>query len=190
MSETSSVVPLQVEPLDREAFAPFGEVIEATATDSRTSYAINSGTTQRFHDLARLDPGPGGRLIVSIFRAQPRRLPLRLEKLERHPFASQAFMPLSTHAYLVVVAPGGERPDEAGLRAFLAQAGQGVNFSRGVWHHPLLALGGESDFLVIDRDRPESNCEENPLARPRSIEHATPIAPDAAGAPRSEATAC
>jgi ureidoglycolate lyase len=37
--------------------------------------------------------------------------------------------------------------------------GEGVNYAPGVWHHPLLALEKESDFLVIDREGPGDNCE-------------------------------
>ena len=155
---------LVVEPLSRAAFAPFGEVIEAAP--DHLSFPINAGTSQRFHDLARLDPGEGGRLIVSIFRAQPRRLPLAIAMLERHPKASQAFMPLAGKPFLVVVAPKGEQIDPAQIRAFLAQGAQGINFAAGVWHHPLLALHGESDFLVIDRDDAAGNCDERQLDRP------------------------
>lgn len=155
---------LKVEALTREAFQPFGDVIEADRAGD--AYAINSGTSQRFHDLARLDPGEGGRLIVSIFRAQPRVMPFTISGLENHPLASQAFMPLSGHPFLVVVAPISVDIDPGQVRAFLASGRQGVNFNPGVWHHPLLALQGESDFLVIDRDRSEDNCTEQALAQP------------------------
>jgi ureidoglycolate lyase len=154
---------LHVEPLNRAAFAPFGDVIEADP--AQASFAINGGTSQRFHDLAHLDPGDG-RLIVSIFRAQPRQLPLAIAMLERHPQGSQAFMPLGGNPFLVVVAPPGDRIEPAAIRAFLAHGRQGVNFAPGVWHHPLLALHGESDFLVIDRDDPNDNCDERRLERP------------------------
>ena len=158
---------LPVEALTREAFALFGDVIEADA--SRSSFAINEGSSQRFHDLAQLDAGDGGRLVVSIFRAQPRCLPLTLTLLERHPKGSQAFMPLSGQPFLVVVAPRSDRIDRAQIRAFLANGRQGVNFAPGVWHHPLLALYSESDFLVIDRNDPHGNCEEQKLDAPRFI---------------------
>ncbi|MDR3351884.1 MAG: ureidoglycolate lyase [Zoogloeaceae bacterium] len=150
--------------LSRGAFALFGEIIE-TAPEHR-SFPVNDGTARRFHDLARLDPGEGGRLIVSIFRAQPRRLPLAITMLERHPKASQAFMPLGGQPFFVVVAPPGEHVEAAKVRAFLAHGRQGVNFAPGVWHHPLLALRGESDFLVIDRDDPTGNCEERRIEQP------------------------
>ncbi len=149
---------LHVEALSRVAFAPFGEVIEADAATS--CFMINGGNTERFHDLARIEPGPQGRAIVSIFRGQPRPLPFRVAIMERHPLGSQAFMPLSGLPYLVVVAPAGAAPTLADLRVFLAQGQQGVNYAPGVWHHPLLALGEVSDFLVIDRSGPGANCDE------------------------------
>ncbi|THF66532.1 ureidoglycolate lyase [Pseudothauera nasutitermitis] len=150
--------PLRATALDAAAFAPFGEVIEAGAATRQ--FPINQGSTVRYHDLARIDPGEDGHAIVSIFRAQPRALPFEVSMLERHPRGSQAFMPLSGRPYLVVVAPPGERPATENLRVFLARADQGVNYAAGVWHHPLLALQAESDFLVIDRAGPGANCDE------------------------------
>lgn len=150
----SELPALAVEALTAAAFAPFGDVIEAGS--ARDAYAINDGTTQRFHDLARIDVGDDGRAIVSLFRAQPRVLPIVIGMLERHPLGSQAFVPLDPALrYLVVVADDPARP-----RAFLAAAGQGVNYRRGTWHHPLLALDRVSDFLVIDRAGPGANCDE------------------------------
>ena len=150
---------LDVEPLTAAAFAPFGDVIEPAS--AKATYAINEGTATRYHDLARIDTASGdGRTVVSIFRAQPRAFPFVVEMLERHPLGSQAFVPLGPAPYLVVVGTGA---DDA-PRAFLARDGQGVNFHRGTWHHPLLALELESAFLVIDRAGPGANCDEVRLA--------------------------
>jgi ureidoglycolate lyase len=143
---------LAVEPLTAAAFAPFGEVIAADA--ARTTYAVNDGTSQRFHALGHVD-SDGGATVLSIFRAQPRVLPFEVRMLERHPRGSQAFVPLSGAPYLVVVAV-----DPAQPRAFLARGDQGVNFRKGTWHHPLLALERESDFLVVDREGGDDNCDE------------------------------
>ncbi|EEG07988.1 ureidoglycolate lyase [Pseudogulbenkiania ferrooxidans] len=149
---------LTVEPLSREAFAPFGDVIEAS--EAVRHFPINGGNTERYHDLASVEPGPEGRAIVSIFRGQPRALPFRVEMMERHPLGSQAFIPLSGRPYLVVVAPAGAPPAAEHLRVFLARADQGVNYRTGVWHHPLLALDAVCDFLVVDRSGPGHNCDE------------------------------
>lgn len=153
---------LEVEPLGAAPFAPFGQVI-APESAQRT-IAINEGTAQRFHDLARLDcDAADGRAIVSIFRAQPRTLPFEVRMLERHPLGSQAFIPLDPALrYIVVVATD---PD-AKPRAFLVERGVGVNLQRGCWHHPLIALDRVADFLVLDRGGPGANCDEAALATP------------------------
>ena len=148
---------LVVEPLTPAAFAPFGEVIAPEA--ARTAYGINDGTSQRFHALGHVE-ADGGQAVISIFRAQPRALPFEVRMLERHPLGSQAFVPLSDAPYLVVVAEDPSAPP----RAFLARR-QGVNFRRGTWHHPLLALEGTSDFLVVDREGADANCDEVALAQ-------------------------
>lgn len=158
---------LDVQPLTREAFAPFGEVIEAS--DTARHFTINAGNTERYHDLARIEPGPDGRAIVSIFRGQPRTLPFTVHMMERHPLASQAFIPMSGRPYLVVTAPAGDAPKAADLRVFLARGDQGVNYATGVWHHPLLALGTTCEFVVIDRSGPGHNCDEVQLTPPGLI---------------------
>lgn len=160
--------PLVAEPLTRDAFAPFGDVIEAS--DAVRHFTINGGNTERYHDLAKIDAGPDGRAIVSIFRGLPRTLPFPVAMMERHPLGSQAFVPLSGRPYLVVVGPAGDPPDASGLRVFLARGDQGVNYARGVWHHPLLALDAVSDFLVIDRAGEGPNCDEIALAETVSID--------------------
>jgi ureidoglycolate lyase len=148
--------------LSRAAFQPFGDVIE---TEGAEQYPINQGTTTRFHDLAEIDVSAGGgRPVLSIFRGQPRTYPFEITLMERHPLASQTFVPLGRRPYLVVVAPAGEPPSAADLRVFLASGEQGVNYHPGVWHHPLLAVGQQSDFLVIDRGGEGDNLDECELA--------------------------
>jgi ureidoglycolate lyase len=148
---------LDVSPLTREAFARFGDVIE---TEDSHSFAINDGTATRFNDLARIDTSlKDGRTALSVFRGQPVRFPLRLSEFERHPLGSQAFMPMGVIPFLIVVAADGadDRPGEP--FAFLSNGRQGVNYGRGVWHHPLLSLGAVSDFLVVDRAGSGANCD-------------------------------
>jgi len=146
---------LAIEPLTAEAFAPFGQVIEA---DYARSYLINNGRTRRYDALAVADCE--GDVALSIFRGTPWPAPVRISMLERHPLGSQAFIPMQPHPWLVVVA---ERPDPRACRAFLARGDQGVQIARGVWHHPLLALAPVHDFLVVDRKGPGENLEEHHL---------------------------
>lgn len=135
------------EPLTADAFAPFGDVIEAT--DAAEVMPINYGWTTRYNALADVAVGDG-RAIISIFRSKPLTPPV-LKIFERHPLGSQAFMPLNGRPFLVAVAPSGDF-DAAAVRVFRAAATQGVNYAKGTWHHFLLALEAESDFLVVDRD--------------------------------------
>ena len=163
-TDTAERYVLKTEPLTSAAFRIFGDVIQACQT--RHHFSINGGFAERFHDLAGIDVGTlGGQPIVSIFKAKPRQLPMQLLLLERHPLGSQAFIPISSQPFLVVVAPAGDTPELQQLRCFLAAPGQGVNYARGTWHHPLIALHAPSDFLVIDRAgaKTDIHCEEYPL---------------------------
>jgi ureidoglycolate lyase len=159
---------LPVLPLTKEAFAPFGTVIEA---DPSTMRQINGGTTERYHALAEADvTGPDARVIINIFRGSPRAFPYAVDMMERHPLGSQSFSPIDDRPWLVVVAE-----DENGRpgrpRVFLASGRQGVNYRRNVWHHPLMAVGAASDFLVVDRSTSSENLEEHFYAQPFVIEH-------------------
>ncbi len=147
---------LRVEPLTRAAFSPFGDVIAVESASDH--YAVNDGSATRFHDLANIDTSlDNGQPIVSIFRAQPRSLPFDVCMLESHPLGSQAFVPMSPEvSFVVVVAVD----PNATPRAFLARRGQGINYHRGTWHHPLIALERVSDFLVVDRGGEGHNCDE------------------------------
>ena len=149
---------LKVEPLTSEAFAEFGDVIAADA--ARKVFAINQGSTQRYHALATVDLA-GGHAAISLARAQPFALPFTVAMLERHPLGSQAFIPLNGTRWVVVVATS---PD-ALPRAFLADRGKGVQYHRGTWHHPLIALDQGGDFLIVDRVGAGDNCEEVRLAQ-------------------------
>lgn len=144
-------------PLTREAFAPYGDVVEAEGTQH---FPINGGMCERYHDLARVEAtGGNARVLVSIARGRPYDLPLELKMVERHPLGSQIFMPLQGRPFLVVVCP-----DEAGRpgapAAFVTTPGQGINYARNTWHGVLTPLGAQQDFLVVDRGGDGTNLEE------------------------------
>jgi ureidoglycolate lyase len=150
-------VKLVVEPLTRAAFAPFGEVIEAGAGERRV---INAGYAVRWHDLARVDvTAEAGAPVVSIFEALPRGSPIAITMMERHPLASQAFVPMEDRDWFIVVATADAPLAPAALRAFRASGRQGVNYGRNVWHHPLLVAAPQR-FVVVDRDGPGDNLVE------------------------------
>ena len=153
---------LKAEPLTAEAFAPFGDVMDARTA---ASFPINAGRTQRHHDLAKVETlGDNARTLINIFVSQPITLPLALTFLERHPQGSQAFMPLHEERFIVVVAPPGEHIDPSDVRAFVTDGRQGVNYHAGTWHAIQSVLEREGEFLVVDRGGEGNNCDEFPLA--------------------------
>ncbi len=154
------------QPLTREAFAPFGDVIDTGGEDH---YPINDGKCERYHALARAEAGgPNGHVIINLFRATPYAFPLPLSMVERHPFGSQAFIPLSPRPFLVVVTPDG--PDGPGVpSAFVTAPGQGVNYRRNLWHGVLTPIGAPQDFVVVDRGGDGPNLEEFYFPRPYEI---------------------
>lgn len=157
-------IELIAQPLTRQAFEPFGDVIEVS--DTRRHYTINSGATERYDALAVADAqGEGSRVVISIFRSlHAAVLPIPILSLERHPLGSQAFVPMAGTPFLVVVAPPGDQVDAREVRAFYSNGHQGVNYRRGAWHHSLLALQAGQDFLVVDRAGPDKNCDAVVLA--------------------------
>ena len=151
---------LNLNPLSKQAFEPYGDVIQI---DGAHHFSINNGTIERFHDLATIETGNDEEAMTLLSIAQSNQasqLPLRIHLLERHPLASQAFYPLFDEPMIVVVAPHGEQVSPASLKAFYSNGKQGVNFSRGVWHLPLIALRPQQKFLIVDRGGPGNNCEE------------------------------
>lgn len=166
---------LEVARLTREAFVPFGDVIE---TAGARHYPINAGTTERFHDLCKVDvAAERGTPLLSIFRGRPWQCPIEIKMVERHPLGSQAFVPLGGRPFLVVVAEEGSGGVPGPLHAFLSGGGQGVNYRRGTWHHPLLALEAASDFLVVDRGGPGENLQEFRFDAPYYVIESLPEVP-------------
>jgi len=151
---------IRPQPLTREAFEPFGEVL---STEGIAPQRINAGHTRKFADLASITLADGGRAQLSIYRSSAIELPFEIRVLERHPLGSQAFMPLHQRPFPVIVALPDATPGTGTIRAFLTNGHQGVNIHAGVWHHYQLTLDEESDYLVIDRAGPGANCDEHRL---------------------------
>ena len=157
-----------IQPLTSEAFAPFGDVID---TSGEPDKIINQGLCGRYHDRAEMDFSDG-RAGLSLFKAEPRALPLTLEMMERHPEGSQAFIPMSMDAFLVIVAEDAGGKPGAPL-AFQTAPGQAINFHRGVWHGVLTPLAAPGLFAVVDRIGNGANLEEHWFDTPYLVETTT-----------------
>ena len=135
------------EKLTENNFADFGEVVSIHNKESKT---INSGFASKYSDVALLDTNEEQGHI---------------SMLEKHPFFSQTFIPRHSSPFLVVVAPPAEKPSIEKLKAFITNGDQGISYSRGVWHFPLISMNDNSQFIVIDRKYNEEldtieQCEE------------------------------
>lgn len=164
MSSPESSSPARViaaQALTSATFAPFGDVIAPAGDGRGNSSPINEGTARRFDDLTRLDVNEqGGEACAAIFRTQDgtHAAPYALTMFERHLLGSQSFVPMAQGRMLVVVTQGGDGPDEDAIQAFIVEPGQGVTLRRGVWHHPMITIGG-ADVFVIERRAAQVDCE-------------------------------
>ena len=134
--------------LNREDFAPYGDVI---AADPATRVPMNDGRFERFDALAGVQ---GDAARIGIVRARSATvLPHEIDLIERHAGGSQAFVPLAPFVFVVVVAAPGDRVAAKDLAAFVSNGRQGVNYRAGTWHMPLIALETGQEFLVIDQGK-------------------------------------
>ncbi len=156
---------LHTHPLTPEAFAPFGDVLDCAGDADQI---INQGYCGRFHDRAELS-FEGGRAGISLFHAQARDMPYKLDLVERHPLGSQAFIPMHQNPFLVIVAlDAGNIPDTP--RAFVTEAGQAINIHQNIWHGVLTPLSDPGLFAVIDRIGDGTNLQEHTFDEPFIVE--------------------
>ncbi|KAF7560482.1 hypothetical protein G7046_g3670 [Stylonectria norvegica] len=195
-------ITITAESLSQKAFASFGDVVSNPRPDLHPAtfasqggslpydgISANQGTAIQYRNVSRPKnlypqaPSGNGQLVMSEFVCGARKLAatksasygeFTVGVLERHPFTTQTFSPLSSTpaAYVVIVAPslppgrsdeglpvpsgeglpGRGLPDIQGLKAFVATSRQAVTYGAGTWHAPMVTLGemGTSlDFLVV-----------------------------------------
>lgn len=155
---------LKATPIYGDAIIGLAELIDASGTPDKL---INQGRCGRFHDLATLDiEGDAG---ISVFKSESFSMPFKVEMMERHPYGSQAFLPMQEGEYLIVLAEDKDGAPHA-PRAFIAGPGQGVNIGRNVWHGVLCPLSMPGLFVVVDRVTDRPNLEEHWFDEPFVIE--------------------
>ncbi len=132
---------IKARPLEAQAFAPFGQVLEHRPGDlGRRNFAA---------DLA--SDRPHARPNLRVQRTQPTTLPILATAIERHRHSSQMFAPLDGGRFLVVVWPSDAegRPQVERGKAFVSNGQQAVNYNRDVWHHGFVALDSAGAFLML-----------------------------------------
>jgi ureidoglycolate lyase len=157
---------LALRPIDAVAFAPYGALADAEGAVGRP---INDGTSLRVDGVGELQlTAEGGVPCLALFRAQPRDPAGPWQVLERHRLGTQTFVPLGGAAFVLLVALGGDAPDEATLAAFHVAGHQAVTLHAGTWHHGLIAPQG-GDFVVIERRAADEDCELARLEQPVTL---------------------
>ena len=147
---------LAIQPLSRAGFEAFGDVVEFEGHDP---FPINKGMADRYHSLADVElAGEQARAIISLVDSRKFELPRKVDHLEHHPLGSQAFLPLDSSPFIVVVCPAGREPELDKLQAFVTNGRQGINYRLGTWHHVLLTPYAAMRFICVDRTGPGDNC--------------------------------
>jgi ureidoglycolate lyase len=126
-----NVIRLPVLKMTREAFAPYGILL-----DSRGSVEVDFGL---------------GVPCLTGATSEPRAF--RFEFMARHRHTMQVFSPLALSQAVVCVAPpnGREAPDVDRVVAFRVEGRLPYAYFRGTWHTPPFALGDWYSYLVVDR---------------------------------------
>jgi ureidoglycolate lyase len=151
---------ISIEQLDINTFSKFGDIIQKkNALELRS---INQGTTTRHHNISKLSlESKNGNSSISIFSGSPRDLPIEIKIMEKHPIASQSFLPIQDYDWLIVVCEEkNELPDLSTLRCFQVDGDTGITYNKNIWHHPLL-VKKKQDFWVIDRINEQENSSIN-----------------------------
>jgi ureidoglycolate lyase len=126
-----NVVHIKVQPMTREAFAPFGVLI-----DSRGSVDIDLGEGQ-----------------PSLTGATAEWRPFSFDFMARHKRTMQVFSPLVSSQSVIAVAPpnDAEAPDVDRVVAFLVDGRLPYAYHKGTWHTPPFPIKEWASYLVVDR---------------------------------------
>ncbi|HEY0376804.1 MAG TPA: ureidoglycolate lyase [Pyrinomonadaceae bacterium] len=126
-----NVVRLKVQPMTREAFAPFGVLI-----DSRGSVDVDLGAGQ-----------------PSLTGATSEWRPFGFDFMARHKRTMQVFSPLVSSQSVIAVAPPNDAaaPDVEKVVAFLVDGRLPYAYHKGTWHTPPFPVNEWASYLVVDR---------------------------------------
>lgn len=148
---------LTAKKLTAEKFSPYGDVIDFES--AKEIFPMNFGLATRYSDLAEIDVSDkGGKPCISLVKSRAIEVPFKAHLMEYHPHGSQIFYPLCQTPFLILVAKPAQALDESKVELFISNGKQGINFYKNVWHHYLMPLENDSEFLIIDRKASDENC--------------------------------
>jgi ureidoglycolate lyase len=126
------------QPISAPAFTRFGTLIDSEINVPRLNFAV---PVENHRETARAN--------LCIVRPPVVTLPFTVDTMERHAFSTQAFFPLDTQRYLLVVAEGGDAPDLSTLAAFIVPGRQGISYTRGIWHIGMAVLDAPCGMAML-----------------------------------------
>jgi ureidoglycolate lyase len=147
---------IPVEPVTREAFAPYGVLIGVDP-------AANSRTGEFYGDKVELW-APGGFVSDEQTRLSVARIHARPPKviwMERHFKHTQTFIPLGGSAFVAVLGAPTDthQPDPATVRAFYFDGSCGAQLHLGTWHEFPFPVGESAEVVIIIRAETQANLE-------------------------------
>jgi len=136
------------------------QLADGAAPRDQKGESVNLNTAKRFDYIANVENlRTTAKPNLCLFRCTPVALPFKLRMLEKHHFSNQMFSPLNAERYLVVVCLGEDLPDLSTLGVFVADGKQAINYNPAVWHHPMIALDNEIDFVcLVHEDGGDDDC--------------------------------
>jgi ureidoglycolate lyase len=150
MSKLESYL-VDAEPLTPDAFAPFGEVVGVGDSGPLHVEPGMAGPYAQWgtYSIATRD---GEELNLDILTRSANR-PVEVTRLNRHRLAPQVQVPLNGAPIFIVVAPReldfSRREDLEQVRAFVSDAGVGVNIGIDVWHEGAYPIAGQAALLNL-----------------------------------------
>lgn len=204
----TSKVPQNIfaEALTPEAFAPYGGVISVNEQLKKINVSnANYGTAVKLHNVAPVvnnfansTSGKPATTNLNVFRCSaPKRLITNLgiyrtyqsKVLERHPYSTQAFIPMGQDrnkvSYIVIVAKTDESseqklPDPTTVKAFFCRGNQSITYGAGTWHAPMVVIDENVpyiDFAVLIHENgvADEDCQECYFEPGHTIKYENPV---------------
>jgi ureidoglycolate hydrolase len=133
--------PIKLTGHDDSRFAPFGTCFSLNPSGGRIPVPLGSE--------ARTTAASSTLTIITAPAVQKER---DLNRIERHPFSVQAFLPFGAQAVVTIVAvPGAppSRPEQ--FTAFIVPPRHGIAYHVGTWHTGLMGLEGDETVATFVR---------------------------------------
>jgi ureidoglycolate lyase len=138
---------IKAEPLTREAFAPFGDVLSMEGL-RRLPIELYGDRIDVYRPALFESDQP-----VEFLLTRSKLREFRIIFIERHLELTQSFIPLGGHPFIAVVARPNAREEDGipaldEIHAFFVPGDTGINIHRGTWHEVPLPLVDGALMLV------------------------------------------